>query len=91
MATMKRRVVYLSDEDWKWLVDFADSELTSASSIIREGIQMFREEHDLGEPIAPGHAVIKGTLNDPATGDLTPQLGRIPFSTRPFTPVPKHR
>ena len=42
MSTQKRRIVYISDEQWTWLTGYAKAAGISASEIIRDAIELTR-------------------------------------------------
>ena len=78
MATYKRRIVYLSDEEWEALRAQARGETTTISNLIRHGLAL----------VPPSKASEQSTVEYHAPKGAAP-LER--FNSRPFTPVPKHR
>lgn len=90
MATMKRRVIYVSDAewaDWQWV---ANGDGVSVSELIRTA--MLDETALDDEPLPPRGPRQRSDLNGP-TGDLSDVLGTVAVNAstgRPaFRPAPK--
>jgi len=85
MATMKRRIIYLSDEQWESLQAQARGEATTISNLIRHGLALVPQSLSRGPATVEFHA--PATL----TGAEMAKRERERFNSRPFTPVPKKR
>jgi hypothetical protein len=81
MATMKRRVIYLSDTEWTWLRTEAKRLNRSMSAHIRDQLG-FEGLIQIGPPIEGGHLI--------AAKRAEPFPDR--FNSQPFSgPIPKKR
>jgi hypothetical protein len=85
MATYKRRIVYLSDEEW----EAVSAKSQARGFTISEYIRRILNGNDLGhstwtavkaQRTGAEHIPLKGRPGEPNR-----------YSTRPFTPVPKHK
>jgi len=92
MATMKRRVIYLSDEDWATAQEEAKRYDSSISAYFRSLVVGGRvipiAVRDTLQPLRPNPTVDaagRGS-DDPHFGSFNP-LDR--FRSKPFTPAPK--
>jgi hypothetical protein len=92
MPTQKRRVIYLTDEQWADLQAQARGERTTISNLIRHGMALIpKTDHADESPVefhAPKPIGRVTSITEDASG-LRIEAER--FNRRPFTPVPKHR
>ena len=79
MATYKRRIIYLSDEEWAGLHERATGRGFTISEYVRRLINGHDLTHSTWDAVKAGR-----------TGEPYP-LKDLPgsFNSRPFTPVPK--
>jgi hypothetical protein len=99
MGATKRRTIWMPDDEWAALVDFAKRNGRTVSTVIRDswgppdGYLPADAEHNafkadrLALGADPHFGVPDTVLGDVDTGPF--QYGTI--NTRPFTPVPKTR
>lgn len=92
MATMKRRVIYLSDEQWEYLKIEAAAEGKTVSAMLRKGVTLVHPRAD--ELAVTRDGVPESTIDSARrthTGhrDGNPGAASDRFNSRPFRPVPK--
>ena len=97
MSTQKRRIVYISDEQWTWLTGYAKAAGISASETIRDAIELTKTGRTTRIVEVPTEKASAFELVDtereptPETDRLIRTMIEIPAG-RPFTefrPVPK--
>jgi hypothetical protein len=82
MATQKRRVIYLSDEDWAALKARAIRDRQTISAVIRSMLDDEGFDGDVGREFRARMAQPVGRVT---------AIEAERFNRRPFTPVPKHK
>jgi hypothetical protein len=88
MATYKRRIVYLSDEEWRMVGQIAEQRGRTISGHIRALLKNWGDSAYKGDDLPPGILLAEASANAAVAIDDMSEAYRS-INSRPFTPVPK--